>query len=359
MTKKKADKLATALELEEEEDKEQGSSKEEVISRIEGSLIVGGGPTFKDLNEFRRFAESIPELTAEREREEAEASLKIISKEGPKAPNKHAEKLLFATLRVVASLAYKYRGYGLPEKDLMQVGMIGLMEAIKRYDPDKKGKSNKTKDGKKKPKETARLATYASYRITGEIYKHVLQFYSAYGKIATTADQRKLFFKLEETKRLLGADTKAAGQSLGIEDADKIAEKLSVKRADVLEMEKRRQSPVPYEMPGDAREDEIDTSASARLAADDGEHAEMSIIRENMKNRQVQMLGEAIKTLDERQAMIIFARHLANEGEKKTLKELAGKLEVSIERVRQIEKEALRKLKDYVLEHADPEDFDE
>ncbi|MBF2735510.1 MAG: hypothetical protein ISN26_05470 [Betaproteobacteria bacterium AqS2] len=256
--KKKVAKVAKAKEAKLEEGQKTGVSKETVLSNIDRDLIQWSKP-FTSLSDASRRAESVPELTAEEEREIALASREGFNEKGPDSfkVNKAAQALFIYTLRHVTRLAYQYRGYDIPAEDLLQEGMIGLMEAIKRYDPDKKGKSNKTKDGKIKPKETARLATYASFWIRARMNDHVLKHFSIYGKIATTAAQRRLFFKLR-------SETAHLGHRLDIEEADKIAAKYDVKLADVLEMEKRFLPKITYEKPDSGDNDEFDASPSIR-----------------------------------------------------------------------------------------------
>ena len=347
MAKKKAASVAKPAPKA-EAGRRKEASFETALRNIERDLVLGPAKPFSSLSSFSRYAESLPELSAQDEREIALAYRQVAKEEGPDDPNaqKLAGALLKCTLRHVARLAYKYRGYRLSEMDLIQEGMIGLMKAIKRFDPDKKGRSNKTKDGRNKPKKTARLATYATFWIQAQMNEHVLKFYSGYGKIATTEAQRKLFFKLRsETARL--------GRRLDIEEAGQIAARHDVKLADVLEMEKRFLPPVPYESPDD--DDELDSSPSATLVADDGDHPETAVIQASEKNRQAQVLAEAYKRLDARECEVFMARHLAEEGQKRMLRELAADLGVSIERVRQIDKQAFRKVQEYVLEHADPD----
>ena len=171
-----------------------------------------------------------------------------------------------------------------------------------------------------------------------------MHFYS-HNKIATTAAQRKLFFKLR-------SEIAKLGRRLGIEDAQAIADKYDTKLADVLEMEKRLLPKVAFEGPDDDDEGP-DTSPAATLAADDGEHAEMIVVDQSVKDAKVRLLAEAFAQLDARESRIVQERQLNRVDEQvKTLKELGDEMGISAERARQLEERAMNKLKSYLIEHA-------
>ncbi len=266
-----------------------------------------------------RAVASYPVLTEEQERELAE-------KYRETGDLQAAWALVCSHLRQVASIAFKYSGYGLPEMDLIQEGSIGLMKAVKKFDPDKK----------------VRLSTYATYWIKAAIHEFVLRNWRIV-RVATTSSQRKLFFNLRRMTRNLG-------RRLSIQEADRVAGELDVKRSDVLEMEKRMKLDVaPFDPILDDGDDKPDTSPSAVMASDEGRHAEMIVAEDEDSGMKLAALREAISSLDERERTIISERTLAEKGEGAKLHDLAERFEVSAERVRQIEKRALEKIEKHVL----------
>lgn len=296
------------------------------LARIDRALIRNEYNS-KDLGSFMQFAKAQPELSAEDEAALALEAQRIFQrKDGTE--NLPARALFNATLHQVSWEVYAYRGYDLPDADMIQEGCIGLMTAIKRFKPDK----------------GARLKTYAGFWIRQRLNEYVLQFFS-HNKIATTAAHRKLFFKLR-------SEIGKLGRRLGIEDAQAIADKYDTKLADVLEMEKRLLPKVAFEGPDDDDEGP-DTSPAATLAADDGEHAEMIVVDQSVKDAKVRLLAEAFAQLDARESRIVQERQLNRVDEQvKTLKELGDEMGISAERARQLEERAMNKLKSYLLEHA-------
>ena len=235
-----------------------------------------------------------------------------------------ARQLVVSHLRVVVALARGYLGYGLPQADLIQEGNIGLMKAVKRYDPER----------------GVRLVSFAVHWIRAEIHEHILRNWRIV-KVATTKAQRKLFFNLRSLKKSHGA--------LGGTEAKAIAKQLGVKPEEVVEMETRLTGrDVTLEPAGDD-EDEV-RAPIAYLAADD---AEPSRILEHEETERLHSAGlrEALRKLDERSRRIVEARWL-NEREPATLHDLAAELGVSAERVRQIEAKALSKMKGVIAAHA-------
>ena len=235
-----------------------------------------------------------------------------------------AQQLIVSHLRLVVSVARSYLGYGLPHADLIQEGNIGLMKAIRHFDPD----------------HGVRLMTFAVHWMRSEIQDYILRNWRLV-KVVSTKNQKKLFFNLRQLK----SDTKALNQ----EKAREIAQTLNVKPEEVLEMDVRMSgSDTSLEAPGDEEEDR-NTYAPIDYLEDEGnsplERIE-SKARESLVNNGLQV---ALKTLDPRARRIIQARWLteSDDGEAtpKTLQELAKELGISTERVRQIEKKAISQMR--------------
>ncbi|MFO7542635.1 MAG: RNA polymerase sigma factor RpoH, partial [Thiobacillus sp.] len=228
-----------------------------------------------------------------------------------------ARKLVVSHLRVVVSVARQYLGYGLPHADLIQEGNVGLMKAVKRFDPDR----------------GVRLVSFALHWIRAEIHEYVLKNWRLV-KVATTKSQRKLFFNLRSLKQSLNA--------LTVREADTIAQELNVSRKDVLEMETRMSGrDVSIDPMVDDGED--DYSPMAYLASPD-ENPAQQLERKQIEHQRHSGLASALENLDERSRHIIKARWLT-EGEASTLHELAAEYGVSAERIRQIEARALQKMR--------------
>ena len=235
-----------------------------------------------------------------------------------------ARQLVLSHLRVVVAIARGYMGYGLPQADLIQEGNIGLMKAVKRFDPER----------------GVRLVSFAVHWIRAEIHEYILRNWRIV-KVATTKAQRKLFFNLRSLKRGLG--------SLGTEDVKAIAKQLGVKPGEVVEMETRMGGQdVSLEPAGD--DDEDSYAPIAYLAAEDAEPGRLLEHEETARLRNAG-LEQALKDLDPRSRRIIEARWL-NEQESATLHDLAAEFGVSAERVRQIEVKALAKMKGVIARHA-------
>ena len=228
-----------------------------------------------------------------------------------------ARKLVVSHLRVVVSVARHYLGYGLPHADLIQEGNVGLMKAVKRFDPDR----------------GVRLVSFALHWIRAEIHEYVLKNWRLV-KVATTKSQRKLFFNLRSLKQSLNA--------LTLKEADTMAKELNVSRKDVLEMETRMSG---HDMSIDPSVDDGEDSYSplAYLASPDENPAQL-LEREQTERVRHEGLSTALENLDERSRHIIKARWLT-EGEAATLHELAAEYGVSAERIRQIEARALQKMR--------------
>jgi RNA polymerase sigma-32 factor len=228
-----------------------------------------------------------------------------------------ARDLVLSHLRVVVSVARGYAGYGLPQADLIQEGNIGLMKAVKRYDPERK----------------VRLVSFALHWIRAEIQEFVVRNWRLV-KIATTKAQRKLFFNLRSMKQGL--------EPLKPQQISEIAQQLNVSERDVTEMESRFAGHEIALEPGGS-DDEESYAPIHYLAG--GEECEPSQILETAERERLQTSGlaNALSCLDERSRRIIEARWL-HEGDVATLHELAAEFDVSAERIRQIEQKALSKM---------------
>ena len=229
-----------------------------------------------------------------------------------------ARELVVSHLRVVVSTARGYMGYGLQQADLIQEGNIGLMKAVKRFDPER----------------GVRLVSFAVHWIRAEIHEFILRNWRIV-KVATTKAQRKLFFNLRSLKPGLGA--------LGAADVKAIAAHLGVKAEEVVEMETRLSGQDVALEPLSEDDEDNAYSPIAYLAAED---AEPGMLFEQQQGEKLRSAGleQALGTLDARSRRIIEARWL-DENQSATLHELAGEFGVSAERIRQIENKALSKMK--------------
>jgi RNA polymerase sigma-32 factor len=221
-------------------------------------------------------------------------------------------------LRVVVSVARGYAGYGLPQADLIQEGNIGLMKAVKRYDPER----------------GVRLVSFALHWIRAEIHEFVVRNWRLV-KIATTKSQRKLFFNLRSMKKGL--------EPLKPQQISEIAQQLNVSERDVVEMEARFAGHEVALEPSGSDDDE--SYAPINYLADNAEH-EPSQILETAEREHLQTSGlaNALAGLDQRSRRIVEARWLCEEGAAATLHDLAAEFNVSAERIRQIEQKAMSKM---------------
>ena len=253
---------------------------------------------------------AIPMLTAERETELG----RKLKASGDVAA---AHDLVLSHLRLVVSVARNYMGYGLPQGDLVQEGNIGLMKAVKRFDPER----------------GVRLASFAIHWIKAEIHEYILRNWRLV-KVATTKAQRKLFFNLRSMKKSTAALTPT--------EVTQVAKTLNVKESDVIEMEQRLQGQdIALEPQVDDGEESFAPIAYLR---EPGEGPAEHLERVQGETLESDGLKAAIEGLDERSQRIIRARWL-NESDPKTLHELADEFGVSAERIRQIEAKALTKMK--------------
>lgn len=230
-----------------------------------------------------------------------------------------AQKLVLSHLRFVAFISYGYKGYGLEQEDLIQEGTIGLMKAVKKFNPYKK----------------VRLSSFAVYWIRAEIHEFIFKNWKIV-KVATTKSQRKLFFKLKSAKSQIYG-------SLNKQEAEQIAQDLGVKTSDVLEMEKRLQ----FNAIGLENDDEDSTSPKDYIPSPNQTPEQLLVDSDNKEHSQ-QNLYKALTHLDERSLDILESRYLYEK--KATLHTLADKYGISAERVRQLENQAMQKLKNALNE---------
>ncbi|WP_293009156.1 RNA polymerase sigma factor RpoH [Nitrosomonas sp.] len=228
-----------------------------------------------------------------------------------------AQQLIMSHLRFVVAIARGYKGYGLPQADLIQEGNIGLMKAVKRFDPER----------------GVRLVSFAVHWIKAEIHEFIMRNWRLV-KIATTKQQRKLFFNLRSMKH--GLDT------MNPQEVDAMAAQLGVKAEEVVEMEKRFSgSDISLEPTSD---NEDDTFSPISYLTDGAEPSQL-LEKEQISCLREKGLQHSMDCLDERSRHIIEARWL-REKDTATLHDLADELGVSAERVRQIEAKALQKMRD-------------
>jgi len=229
-----------------------------------------------------------------------------------------ARKLVLAHLRFVIYIAKSYSGYGLSEADLIQEGNIGLMKAIRKFNPEM----------------GVRLVSFAVHWVKAEIHEYVLKNWKIV-KIATTKAQRKLFFNLRGKKKGLEWFTE--------EEIEQVAQDLGVKPSEVREMEKRLGGlDMSFDPLSESDDDEASFAPSQYLQDEDADPADI-FEKESLTEESTSQLYEAINQLDDRSRDILQDRWLADE--KLTLHDLAEKYEISAERVRQIEKNAMKKVK--------------
>lgn len=266
-------------------------------------------PQSGSLDAYVQYVSSIDMLSAEEERALA---FRLQEEEDLES----ARKLIMSHLRFVVHIAKSYSGYGLPQADLIQEGNIGLMKAVKRFDPNV----------------GVRLVSFAVHWIKAEIHEYVLKNWRIV-KIATTKAQRKLFFNLRKAKKRLGW--------FSHEEVQTVANELGVSTKEVLQMEARMSSQdQAFDLSAD--DDENGNFAPVQFLEDKSEDVETSVINADWDQNAQGRLYSAIKTLDERSQHIIRTRWLMDD--KTTLQDLADKYQVSAERVRQIEKNAMKKL---------------
>lgn len=267
-------------------------------------------PQSSNLASFLKAANDAPVFSAE---QEARLARQFRDDEDVNA----ARDLVLSQLRHVIHVAKGFTGYGLPVADLVQEGNIGLMKAVKNFDPDR----------------GIRLVSYAVHWIKAEIYEYVLKNWKIV-KVATTKSQRKLFFNLRKSRKSLSAMT--------AQETDDLAQKLDVPVKTVKEMEQRMTSSDVSFDGADSDDDEF-TSSPAGYLPDMRYNPEQLVMRQQNTDNNSNSLYDAIEDLDERSKNILQRRWLSDK--KSTLHELAEEYNVSAERIRQIEKRAMQKMK--------------
>jgi len=269
------------------------------------------GP-ISNLSAYTNVVHNTPLLTAE---EEYELGLRLQQNGDLDA----AQRLVLSHLRFVNRIAKGYGGYGLPVADLIQEGNIGLMKAVKRFDPTK----------------GVRLVSFAVHWIRAEIHEYVIRNWRIV-KIATTKAQRKLFFNLRSAKKRLAW--------LDQDEVNAVAEDLGVTADNVMEMERRLASPdMSFDLPTDVDDEDNNFSPSAYLTAPENADPSLQLEHIDHADHQAKQLTNALATLDDRSRDIVSQRWLNDDG-KATLHTLADQYQVSAERIRQIESNAMKKL---------------
>ena len=274
------------------------------------SMTLPALPPVSSLEAYVSAVNAIPMLTPEQETELG----RRLRNQGDLTA---ASGLVMSHLRLVVSVARNYLGYGLPQADLVQEGNIGLMKAVKRFDPER----------------GVRLASFAIHWIKAEIHEYILRNWRMV-RLATTKAQRKLFFNLRSMKKSSSALTPT--------EIAQVAQTLNVKESDVIEMEQRMGGgDVALEPSPDDGEEFVTPIA---YLTDASEGPAETFEREQTEHMKSAGLATALQSLDERSRRIIQARWLADK-DPLTLHELADEFGVSAERIRQIEVKAMQKMK--------------
>src|SRR5690349_10725346 len=284
-----------------------------LVARMGDQALAG---PLGSLDAYVERVSRIPVLSREEERELAER----FRADGDLAAARH---LVLSHLRFVVHIARGYTGYGLPVSDLIQEGNVGLMKAVKRFDPTV----------------GVRLVSFAVHWIRAEIHEYVLRNWRLV-KVATTKAQRKLFFNLRRHKKNLGWLTDAETQA--------VARELGVEPKEVTEMEKRLSSrDLSFDPAPDADDEDGSYSPAAYLPQPDADPA-VQIERDQWDGDVADRVGAALATLDERSQQILKRRWMTDD--KATLHDLAAEYGVSAERIRQIEATAIKKLRNLVVD---------
>lgn len=292
-------------------------TKESRIMSMNNALALPVPSGHGSLEQYIHTVNSIPMLTPEEETSLAERQ--------QNGDLEAAKRLILSHLRVVVSIARGYDGYGLNQADLIQEGNIGLMKAVKRFEPTR----------------GARLFSFAVHWIKAEIHEFILRNWRLV-RVATTKPQRKLFFNLRSMRKSLSA--------LSPKEAQAIADDLGVKLSEVLEME-QRMTGRDIGIMADNNDDE-DSFAPIDWLADNHTEPTQQIAQKAHYALQTEGLQNALAKLDERSRRIVETRWLQDDGGL-TLHELAAEYGVSAERIRQIEVKAMQKLRGFLAEEAE------
>jgi RNA polymerase sigma-32 factor len=283
----------------------------ENLSTMKNSLTLDMVNPTGSLEAYIQASNRIPMLTVEEEQELATR----LQEDGD---INAARRLVLSHLRFVIHVARGYSGYGLPQGDLIQEGNIGLMKAVKRFDPTM----------------NVRLVSFAVHWIRAEIHEYILRNWRIV-KLATTKAQRKLFFNLRKSKKRLGW--------FSAEEVQAVARDLNVEPATVLEMEKRMSSQdTSFDSFNDSDDDDF-APAPAGYLQDLSHEPSLQLESTDWDEHNNDRLHQALEVLDERSQDIVKQRWLSDK--KSTLHELADKYNVSAERIRQLESNAMKKMK--------------
>ncbi|MEW5756186.1 MAG: RNA polymerase sigma factor RpoH [Pseudomonadota bacterium] len=276
------------------------------------ALTVALSLSSESLDSYLQAIRQIPVLSAQ---EEYALATRLQQEDDLNA----ARQLVMSHLRFVAHIARGYSGYGLPLNDLIQEGNIGLMKAVKRYNPDRK----------------VRLVSFAVHWIKAEIHEYILRNWRIV-KVATTKSQRKLFFNLRSAKKRLGW--------FSAEEVEAVAKDLGVTPKDVMEMESRLHG---QDMSFDGPEQEDDSHgynpAPAAYLADQRFNPALLLEDAQSESDSIERLHNALEVLDERSRDILVKRWMVED--KATLHDLAAEYQVSAERIRQLEANAMKKVR--------------
>lgn len=314
MNKYDEDLIEDAEVIESEEAEPIHLDELEAEKAVHPALLQGGMPVPQgNLDSYIRIANQYPILSAEQEKELAE---RYYYDEDLEA----AKQLILSHMRFVIHIARGYLGYGLPLADLIQEGNIGLMKAVKRFDPNV----------------GVRLVSFAVHWVKAEIHEYVLKNWRIV-KVATTKVQRKLFFNLRKNKHRLAWFNE--------DEIQKVADDLGVSPQEVREMESRMTGQdLGFDLP--VGEDDSEAYTPSMYLEDNSSNFADELEDEEQMGEATAQLAYALSTLDERSQDIIKTRWL--DENKATLQELADKYNISAERVRQLENAALKKIKDAV-----------
>ncbi|MGN8020773.1 RNA polymerase sigma factor RpoH [Phyllobacterium sp. 22229] len=278
------------------------------------SIVAGDGGLTRYLEEIRRFPMLEPQ-------EEYMLAKRYLEHADPKA----AHRLVTSHLRLVAKIAMGYRGYGLPIGEVISEGNVGLMQAVKRFEPER----------------GFRLATYAMWWIKASIQEYVLRSWSLV-KMGTTANQKRLFFNLRKVKSKIQA---LDDGDLNPEQVKEIATRLSVSEDEVVSMNRRLSGDASLNAPIRSADGEAGGDWQDWLVDDHDSAEDMLIEQDELENRR-EMLSGAMSSLNDRERRIFQARRLADDPV--TLEDLSTEFGISRERVRQIEVRAFEKVQDAV-----------
>jgi len=277
------------------------------------SVVSGEGGLARYLEEIRRFPMLQPEeeyMLAKRYQEHGDADA--------------AHKLVTSHLRLVAKIAMGYRGYGLPIGEVISEGNVGLMQAVKKFEPER----------------GFRLATYAMWWIRASIQEYILRSWSLV-KMGTTANQKRLFFNLRKTKSKI----QALGEGdLTPDQVKEIATRLHVSEDEVVSMNRRLSGDASLNAP--IRASEGESGEWQDWLVDERENQESLLIEQDEMEQRKRMLDDALGVLNDRERRIFEARRLSEDP--LTLEELSGEFDISRERVRQIEVRAFEKVQDAI-----------